>query len=301
MITTKLWRLLEHPPVNNPVYQQAVMSKLSGFRISIWAAIELPVTLFFLALVPIMCVAGFRQITSIMVPIVITLALLMGSWWAFRRAVEIASAISTLKAQLTFELLAVTPSGSFGIAWAIVAGTLHYKKRYDKMGGVYSSMVFVTIGLSLFLASFGMVFASSLSDHLILVATRSLVLAVAILLIINHRLVALTITACLTGILAGAIRSQRANATAIAGVLFMIIQIGTIGSVIAMLSLVISVFDQIAAFSFPIRLIAENGLIVLTSIAFVRFFRLINDILWRIVCAQLDIAPDIDAALEQSL
>jgi len=124
VITWRLWRALQHPPVQHPLYRRVLLLRpAAGVRLDEALTFRF---LWRLAL-PILFVSIFA-LTPIILPLIVVspvllplIANLRGGVWA----VKTGGAIARENEQGTYDLLALLPFGAFGANWVIGSGCLY--------------------------------------------------------------------------------------------------------------------------------------------------------------------------------
>jgi hypothetical protein len=106
MLTWKLWYALQRPPVRNPLFQRA------------YVAPEQPIPWYI----------GLTQWIGILfaLPIIAFAAMIYGIGWS----VGISNLIGKERAQGTFDLISLAPSGPLGMSWAIATGYLYHHQTF---------------------------------------------------------------------------------------------------------------------------------------------------------------------------
>lgn len=109
MLTWKLWYALQRPPMRNPLFRRA------------YIAPEQPIAWYI----------GLAQWIGILfaLPIIAFTAMIYGIGWS----VGIGNLIGKERAQGTFDLISLCPSGPLGMSWAIATGYLYHHQTFQNI------------------------------------------------------------------------------------------------------------------------------------------------------------------------
>jgi hypothetical protein len=300
MITTKLWRFLILRPLNPTLAAHVHHIMPRNFVVTLWTAIEPLAVTVCLMLAPFCCIGVlFVEPNAIVLGLIVCLA---GAnlVWGTRCASEFASVISDYRSRGILEYLSTTPPGGIGHTIAIAATIIHHNNRFDRFRDVYTTA-------SLFLVALGslyglVIFVSTASQYDVvgLSALRGVFVTLT-LFFSPHVPVPLTVTATLCGSVAGLLKVRRQESGLFAVVLYLIVLALCFVMSIAVFGLATNAIDRTIDVKATVRFVAEAIAVAMTAIIFAASVQLANTLLWRAVCAQLDIAPDIDALTEQPL
>ncbi len=124
IVTWKLWRALQRPPLRHPLYRRALILKpVEGLRF------DEAVTLRFLwrLVLPLLFMSIFA-LTPIILPLVVVTPLLLPlivNWCGIQWAIKTGGTIASENEQGTYDLVALTPPGAFGASWTICSACIH--------------------------------------------------------------------------------------------------------------------------------------------------------------------------------
>lgn len=260
LMTTRLWRALQRPPIRNPVFVRA------------YDAPEQP-TLWYIG-----CAQWFGILFFL--PILAFPALIYGIGWA----AGVSNLISKERAQGTFDLIRLCPSGPLGMTWALCAGYLYHHRTFNNInerGTLYWRTAVVVIALVSLDISVSLRAADS--AHPIPWLARVVTLIVALL--IEHR--QSLIIASLSGMLAPFLTGERVNAQLFAFALYLLAQMATYMAVMVgftILSALVALPGLTGWFGTSVMLCLRLGIFLGVRDALIR-------LLWRALGEQLALAP----------
>jgi hypothetical protein len=261
MVSARLWHALRHPPTRNPLFKRA------------YAAPEQPAPWY------IGCVqwAGI----FLFLPIIALAALIYGVSWS----VGIANLISKERAQETFALISLCPSGPLGMSWA--TGYLYHHRTFKNInapGNLYSRVAVMAV----FIVALGLLLdlQNALgSDHL-LFALMLRIVVLAFALYVDH--IQSLVLAGLSGITAGSLTSSRVNAQLYAFAVNIGIQLATYLATVAVgFSLLPAIMNNLLMHGW----LAETFIVGARLLIFVGVREALIIVLWGIIRDQLN--PDV--------
>jgi hypothetical protein len=262
MVSLRLRHALRRPPTRNPLFKRAFIAP------------EQPAPWY------IGCVqwAGI----ALFLPIIALAALIYGIGWS----VGIANLISKERAQGTFDLISLCPSGPLGMSWAIATGYLYHHRTFKNInapGNLYSRVATMAV----FTVALGLLFdlQNAVGSGHLLFALMARIVALAFALYADH--VQSLVLAALAGIAAGGMTSNRVNAQLYALVMNVGIQLVTYLATIAIgFSLLPAILDVMNLHSS----LAETVVVGARLLIFVGTREALTALLWSVVHEQLN--PD---------
>lgn len=162
MKTWQLWKVLQNPFFEHPIYQRFITS--SQLHNALTITDFFPIPKIFLssslwgfvsgfALVLFLCAGGW--IVVVLALVIIPLIPTTGSLYGLFMAIRISGYIAREHEQRRYELNAVTPIGQTGVSWAICSAVYHRGKSIsqlrDMVRGLYLVM-YMVVGLLLMIA-----------------------------------------------------------------------------------------------------------------------------------------------------
>ncbi len=159
MTTWRLWRALRHPPFNHPLFWRTVMTKETEASTRHWPVgrVALGALLLFIcsgAVFPrqltTIALIAFMIVPGLMVSFTFN-GLIYGLIWG----VKISSTIARSYESSTFDLLALSPPGGLGAAWAMSTGCLYRNRMAGDLAfpETWTIRLFVVIFASMALAT----------------------------------------------------------------------------------------------------------------------------------------------------
>jgi len=159
MMTLRLWHALRHPPFNHPLFWRTVMTRESEAATRHWPVGRAAM----LALVLFLCsgVVFPRQLTTItlaafmIVPCVMLSFTFNGVIYGLIWGVKISSTIARSYESSVFDLLATSPPGGLGAAWAMGTACLYRSRMPGDLSfpETWTIRLFVVIFASMALAT----------------------------------------------------------------------------------------------------------------------------------------------------
>jgi len=187
-MTWKLWRVLQTPPIDHPLYRRHV--KHTSFYYVGWVG---PVLLL---LVGTVLAPTLFFVFLLLMPVLyaITNGTVYGAMWSMHTS----SGIVRERQRHTYELLAVSPGGPMEANWALCTATLYRNRTFEHVSGDLHWVIRVLLGL-IVLVMLTLLGASSIDYQ-----QRTLALAFSSLVftgVIYINYVQAVTIACLTGII----------------------------------------------------------------------------------------------------
>lgn len=154
MMTWKLWRALQYPPVNHPLYRRTITQRpAEGLRLEEGITLRL---LWRIAL-PLVFMTIFA-LTPIIVPLVVVTPVLLPvivNWCGIQWAVKAGSTIARENELGTYDVIAMIPCGAFGASWTIGSACVHRGSSFADLHtfvGVLVRFLLVMLGIALMIA-----------------------------------------------------------------------------------------------------------------------------------------------------
>ncbi len=238
MLSWSLWRRLKRSIPGHPAYQRVIIQQPQ----------------------PMPWYAGCGIIIA--APLVILPGLiLMSAVYGLRWAVQIAGAIAREREAGMYDLLALTPLGSFGISWVITSAYLHRNESLEQIqsAGAWLMRAFFTLVVMLSAASFSLtpVIPSDANPALGQFIIPLYLVTFGLAVYLDHiQSVAL---ACIVGMLVPTYATRRMDAGLAASGIYLLIQIATYALTLLLgFSLIPALFDSLgwtgfgATFALPV-------------------------------------------------
>ncbi|MCC6612947.1 MAG: hypothetical protein IT320_05670 [Anaerolineae bacterium] len=228
MITFKLWRSLRSPALiyTHPLFKQTVRQRHRSDNAFLnWDTLGVPgwvrqiVRFLLLALVTLLFVFLVYVMVFLVLFYIVFSLLLSGAIWGVQWSTGIASLIARERERRTHDLLAVTPTGAWGIAWIVSSGYIHadqaFRTRTRRFRVLLWGLVIALAGMIVL----SLMFDTSPSPY----AENFFWAACAIILTgmaLHFELMASLVSAVLIGMLASTFASRRIEASMVALALF---------------------------------------------------------------------------------
>lgn len=179
MLTLKLWRALRHPPYHNPVFRRIRGTYAAPSRIR--QILTLLLGYFASCLIFSLIWPYLFAAPSLILALVIGAGnTLYGMVWAG----GISAAIARERELKTYDLLALQPTGAFGVDWALSTGTLHRSALFRDLPAFVQVLASAFIGALLIVVALFALFTligetDEESIRLLLAAVQGIALAAA--------------------------------------------------------------------------------------------------------------------------
>ena len=136
MLSFKLWRALNHPPRNHPLFS-FVLARANRDEFKITSG-------FFMWLFMCSMLTFFWTIVfDWLLYVFLGLFVLCNTFYALRWALRISETISSEKEQRRYDLLASLPFGMLGTSWAISTGCVHRRSSFRRVPYIIQVSVIV--------------------------------------------------------------------------------------------------------------------------------------------------------------
>lgn len=155
MLSLRLWRALNHPPLGSPLFKRAYAQQgpgapLPALRLPLFSLfrnvglIILPVVLILLG-APILALLYYLSL--LLAPLLLPLA---NTLYGLRHAYSVSAGIARERELQTYDVLCASPTGSLGLHWSYCTGWLyyHFLYRYLMLGLLATGIVASVFGLS---------------------------------------------------------------------------------------------------------------------------------------------------------
>lgn len=150
ILTWMLWNALRSPQWKHPIFQQIQQQKVAAKSLAwYWRLLLALLFLFVLASLALFPLPALLSILGLAVGIPSFVLVFNGTVLGLYWVGAIAEAIARENRQGRFELLSLTPDGSFGISWRLAVASIH---RHDWLNTVYRLLRGVILGVLFILA-----------------------------------------------------------------------------------------------------------------------------------------------------
>ncbi len=282
MTTWRLWRALQNPPSQHPIFQRAVLlpDQVKTRRMTSWAGIVVKL------------VFGLGEYSPTLLPLLIPVILLfIGMTYGLDCAVRVGDAIAKEREQDTFNLLSLSPSGALGTSWVMCTSLLYRNWDFDRLRKVIRASLIIAGSVTFTIALLAMMLNSGLfnrfspSSITTLVDFISLMIVMAALYI---EFVQSTILGTLVGMFVPTYTQSRIDTSLYTFGVFALLQITTyLGSYFIGFVLLPSLYDQMG-------LSGEYARASLTLLRLGVFYLIRETIisgLWRVLIDRLNAYP----------
>jgi len=233
MITFKVWRSL-HAPARiyaHPLFRQTVrLRHRPDNSVWNWETLGVPqwvrqiVRFLFLAVITLLFVFLVYIMVFLVLLYVLLSLLFSGALWGLQWSMGIASMIARERERSTHDLLAVTPTGAWGVAWIVGCAYIHADQAFRTRTRRFRVLLWGIV-----IAFAGMIFLSLLLDNSPSPYAENFFWAGCGIILsglaLHFELMASLVSAVLIGMLASTFASRRIEASLVALALFAGIQI----------------------------------------------------------------------------
>lgn len=275
MLTWKLWNALKNPLADHPLFRRAALQR----RFNVTRATLIAVSI--AAVSACMAIIANPGLILLLFLLPVIYIAFHGVFYGLLWAVRVSQAIAREQQQRTYDVLALTPYGSFGAHWMICTGCIHRGRELEQLQVFSAEEFFIALIVAVALSVERSQFYASASAVLPLMFFY----AAALLLIFYLNHVQSVILGCLIGMLIPTRIHTSLDAPVYAFGTYLLIQISTYVLTLLVLTAILPQIGNNGSLIHEI-LIALGGLVIFYAVR-----EAIIRALWWLLARALNAAP----------